>query len=234
MSEDSFQRHKRMSAEMDLAFVAITLGFIGWCLFVWLLVKFSWWLVLTELSVAGWYVSQSGAVQLLILVTLVLLHIGLNQLDRYIKRFPGNRKLFKSLFSFPTLRNYYQKEERMTFITEDMKMAVKSGSVWMDENYPGWAHRIDVAELEMANCDLCVIGQATMDLGYWHVIEGATGNEGMGAAIDWAQDNGFDADSRKVPPGEWLDEGGDLSQVAKDMYFGLETLWSEEVRNRLG
>jgi hypothetical protein len=128
--------------------------------------------------------------------------------------------------------------EDMYGITEDMKIAVKQGTFWLDENYPGWAERIDLDSLKMQSCENCVIGQAVMNKGYWQVIETASSAEDMGIAVEWAIRHGFDADHTDMEDDEWYsytDDGSlGLSRMAKDRYLALEVLWTDEVRKRLG
>lgn len=123
----------------------------------------------------------------------------------------------------------------MDFIDEDMKLAVKKGAYWFDENHPGWAKNINTAKLDMANCERCVIGQAVMHMSYWAVIDEAEGSMYTQNAMNWAIEHGFDADQGNISIEDWYSEDGcDLSPLAKSMYSGLETLWTDEVKKRLG
>lgn len=122
----------------------------------------------------------------------------------------------------------------MDFINEDMKLAVKKGAYWLDENYPGWAQNIDTEKLEMAHCEKCVIGQAVMSKSYWAVIDEAEGSYRTQYAMQWAVENGFDANQDDVPVNDWYtDDGCCLSELALSRYSGLETLWTDEVKKRL-
>lgn len=120
----------------------------------------------------------------------------------------------------------------MTFITEDMKLAVKNGSNWLDENYPGWASRINLDNLEMVNCDLCIIGQAAMDTGlhYWDVVDKVTDYAGIETGVAWAISNGFDID---LDVDDIFTDSNEYTQDAIKVLAGLETLWTEEVKKRL-
>lgn len=42
---------------------------------------------------------------------------------------------------------------------EPMAVRVRRGAKWLDEAEPGWARRVRVAELDMIECDRCVLGQ---------------------------------------------------------------------------
>lgn len=117
----------------------------------------------------------------------------------------------------------------MTLTMEDMKLAVKHGSYWLDENYPGWAQKIDVTNLHMRYCTTCVIGQAVMHKGYTEVVREAAGDFEDNQA--WAVDNGFD-----IYTSDLLSPGfrNDYNEIMNSRYDTLETLWTEEVKNRLG
>lgn len=119
------------------------------------------------------------------------------------------------------------------FIVEDVKLAVKKGSHWMDENHPGWATKIDLGALVMDNCDYCIIGQACME-SYWAVIDDVTD---FGASIrgeTWAIEHGFDAYSGDIADADWYGDDGHLGPEAYNRYSNLEYLWTEEVKKRLG
>lgn len=94
----------------------------------------------------------------------------------------------------------------MDFISEDMKLAVKRGSIWMDETYPGWAQGITLDKLKMISCENCIIGQTIQN--YYNLDPTLVG--------DWAVDHGFNTEG--------------LSPEFRK----LETLWTEEVKKRLG
>lgn len=120
----------------------------------------------------------------------------------------------------------------MNFITEDSKLAVKKGAFWMDENHPGWANRINLDELSMESCDSCIIGQAVMETGYWGVIEDNSPTFRIADSISWAIEHGFDASGAGI---DWFNaDVNDLSDAARQRYMDLETLWTDEVRKRLG
>lgn len=52
---------------------------------------------------------------------------------------------------------------------------------WMDEHYPGWAHRIDVGTLDMHDSSRCILGQA-VDRDAWGKHNMATHGERNGYA----------------------------------------------------
>lgn len=95
------------------------------------------------------------------------------------------------------------------FISEDVKLAVKKGANWLDLNHPGWAHKLDINKLNMDDCQNCVIGQAVGN--YWETIGGTR----------WAIEHGFDTPSNST-------------DIAAQGYADLETLWTNEVKKRLG
>ncbi len=116
-------------------------------------------------------------------------------------------------------------------ISEDARLAVKKGAYWMDENYPGWAQLIELDNLEMDACENCIIGQA-IDGYYTDVTLKAIGtnheeasSEQYRMAVSWAREHGFDVglfDGRF----QWAD--------IADKYHELETLWTDQVKERLG
>lgn len=107
------------------------------------------------------------------------------------------------------------------FISEDAKIAVKRGIFWLDENHPGWAERIDLDQLEMAECETCVIGQAVGD--YTETIRNQAFN--TRESVLWAVEHGF----------EWPGVAvyNEAANPTYD-YSDLDTLWTEEVKKRLG
>lgn len=108
-------------------------------------------------------------------------------------------------------------------MNEDIKLAVKKGAAWLDENHPGWEQRIDLSKLHMNRCESCVIGQAVGK--YWAVtIEAARNAEYDGGGDVWAAEHGFDVAG--------FDHDDDYTM--SNSYRALETEWSEVVRDRLG
>ena len=45
------------------------------------------------------------------------------------------------------------------------KKQIKKGMKFLDEKVPGWEHRIDLDELDIANCTRCMLGQLFGDYG---------------------------------------------------------------------
>lgn len=106
-------------------------------------------------------------------------------------------------------------------MNEDMKLAVKHGAYYMDENYPGWATTIDFDMFDMSDCQQCIVGQAIGH--YFTVISDASGQPHLNReAILWAIDHGFDV------PKSAFDEGRVLDALTE-----LEELWTEQVKDRL-
>ena len=109
-------------------------------------------------------------------------------------------------------------------LNEDAILAVKKGADYMDENYPGWASLINFETFEMDNCHQCVVGQAVGE--YGHAIGLASGQKPYSReASEWAAQYGFDV------PMEDFAKGDDH---VYQCYVGLETLWTDQVRERLG
>lgn len=110
-------------------------------------------------------------------------------------------------------------------IDEDMKLSVKRGAHWMDENHPGWAKKIDFATLNMSSCNSCVIGQAVQDTFYTVCFEGAKGWDKELFGEEWDSYHGFDIRD------DIRDDPYDSYRVA---FRNLEVVWTEEVLKRLG
>jgi hypothetical protein len=117
----------------------------------------------------------------------------------------------------------------MDFIHEDAILAVKRGIYWLDENHPGWAQDINLDELDMSECTDCVIGQAVGSYSYT-INKAATGDANEwdhAAATQWSVEHGFEYPGTLAyaNPGYAAPSYG---------YRELDTLWSDEVRKRLG
>lgn len=111
----------------------------------------------------------------------------------------------------------------MKFITEDLKLAVKKGAYWLDENHPNWANSLNLEKLQMNNCGYCVIGQAVGH--YFDTIAEAAGSE--------AEDEDLNEDTWAAKHGFQAPEGVDYRECI-EYYAGLETVWSDAIRSRLG
>lgn len=102
-------------------------------------------------------------------------------------------------------------------MNEDAILAVKRGAYFMDENYPGWASKINLNRFSMSLCHRCIVGQAIGD--YAMIISEASGQIlGSVESDDWATSHGFDVD---------------YGRLVSYGYKELETLWTEQVRERL-
>lgn len=108
------------------------------------------------------------------------------------------------------------RKEKMFDIHEDAILAVKNGIYWLDENHPDWVSRIDLSALDMSECENCIIGQA---VGYYSDVV-RRGQVDYNAGVVWAVEHGF----------EWPSALGRNEYG----YEELDTLWSDEVRKRLG
>lgn len=108
-------------------------------------------------------------------------------------------------------------------MNEDTILAVKKGAYYMDTNYPNWASTINFNRLEMDNCQQCIVGQAIGDYGV--AIARASGAEAYGKEANaWAIEHGFDVTMQAY----------EESELGLEAYQDLETLWTEQVKNRLG
>lgn len=107
-------------------------------------------------------------------------------------------------------------------INEDSQLAVKRGACYMDENHPGWASKINFDLFDMSNCQQCVVGQAIGK--YGDAIAQASGSWAYSSeGSDWAIGHGFDVTAKAF----------DESENGVNAYIELETLWTEQVRERL-
>lgn len=108
---------------------------------------------------------------------------------------------------------------------EDLKLAVKNGAYWLDENHPGWASKIELENLEMDDCENCIVGQAIGE--YSSTCRLAAGVDSYAGRMVWSVANGFD-----VP--EAIMKGEDISlDRMYEQYRTLETLWTDQVQDRL-
>ena len=110
-------------------------------------------------------------------------------------------------------------------ISEDMKLAARKGAVWLDQNYPEWVNTVDLGELNMLSCYRCVIGQVVGD--YYDLVrrghESDLESESAYMSEEWAEEHGF-VTARFL---------GDYDEVLHE-YKKLETVWTDEVKQRLG
>lgn len=44
-------------------------------------------------------------------------------------------------------------------VSEDVRLRVKRGALWLDDHAPGWEHHLDLVGIRMEYCGRCVIGQ---------------------------------------------------------------------------
>jgi hypothetical protein len=107
----------------------------------------------------------------------------------------------------------------MYTISEDLQFEVSKGALWMDENHPNWAAKIDLSRLNMNNCYDCIIGQAIGN--YFDEIYKLDNIGDYGDADDWAIEHGFNA------------IGDDDENQDTNEYRQLEALWTYEVKKRL-
>lgn len=47
----------------------------------------------------------------------------------------------------------------MTILEQEIAEAVAKGATWLDEHYPNWWKAVDLAVLDVSQCDMCVLGQ---------------------------------------------------------------------------
>ncbi len=112
----------------------------------------------------------------------------------------------------------------MDTLNEDAKLAVKRGIYWLDENHPGWEKKIDLDTFDISECSSCVVGQAIGD--YNESIRDASGVN-YPEYLGWAVEHGFES-----PVAMQYSMG--ISTNVSYGYSEIETLWTEEVKSRLG
>ncbi len=101
---------------------------------------------------------------------------------------------------------------------EEIRLAVKRGIHWLDEEHPSWAQKINLKRLKMDNCYQCIIGQAVGN------FSGVTHAASASGPSQWAIEHGFQA------PYCYYRDGLSLYEY----YERLEALWTGEVQRRLG
>lgn len=108
--------------------------------------------------------------------------------------------------------------EETEFIDEDIKLAVKRGAAWLDENDPEWVQKIQLETLKMSDSGQCILGQTRGH--YAMAISKICGDE----HFPWANEHGFNLSE------EELDE-----KPIGDIYRGyrkLDQAWTEYIKNR--
>ncbi len=114
-------------------------------------------------------------------------------------------------------------------ISEDLMLAVKCGSHWLDTNHPGWAQKINLDNLQMDSCDYCIIGQAVGD--YVYEIQNAAGQPiYCRDAMIWGSEHGFEAPMQTYDDFSSDDCG---LKALRQTYDDLDILWTEQVKDRL-
>lgn len=94
------------------------------------------------------------------------------------------------------------------------KENVERGAALLDQQYPGWFNELDVASLDMSDCDACVVGQVA-DKRY----SGATWEMGLYDCEDDVR-HGFDLE---YPP----------NSSTKD-WAGLKAEWIKQIEKKRG
>lgn len=106
-------------------------------------------------------------------------------------------------------------------MNEDMKLYVKQGAYWLDQNYPGWVSKINLDVLTMDDCDYCIVGQAIDS--YTDVIY--TDDRSNRASTDFAIAHGFEAPS-------CTNANISFEQIDRE-YVELEIIWTEYIKDRI-
>lgn len=100
------------------------------------------------------------------------------------------------------------------------------GARLLDDHRPGWATRVDLETLRMANCDRCVLGQVYGEYSAGLAALRETLADGE-TYLDFSLRHGFYAHMREKEGGGWADDPwGDWHE--------LEAAWRREIDERLG
>ncbi len=104
---------------------------------------------------------------------------------------------------------------------ESIRLAVKTGINFLDDQCPGWEVLIDLNNLNMGLSDRCIIGQVIDNPDAFVEDIVSDGND----FETWAIEHGFD-----TPPFYSL---GDINRSKMRAYYrDLEALWADEVLRR--
>lgn len=91
-----------------------------------------------------------------------------------------------------------------------IKERVKRGAKWLDKHQSGWYNRIDLDELDLADDQVCIVGQLTQHNEGYGIVRDFIGH-------DWTADRGFTA------------HYGD----ACGTFYRLTKRWRKEIRKRI-
>lgn len=80
----------------------------------------------------------------------------------------------------------------------DYTEQIKNGVKWLDENSPGWEHKIDLDTLDVNQPCRCILGQTS---GYWETLEAQVAPEFGESTLavmlkreNWSEEHGFKGD----------------------------------------
>lgn len=72
-------------------------------------------------------------------------------------------------------------------LTQQVDVVVARGAAWLDEHRPGWYLEIDVANLDLQNCNHCVLGQVGTAILEEHGMAPVKEMNGYVAIMDMAE-----------------------------------------------
>ncbi len=81
-------------------------------------------------------------------------------------------------------------------IPEEILLAVKKGSYELDQRYPGWRQAVELSELDMHDCDSCVLAHVAewrglgMVNGYYSMLDEMV-EDNSAVQTEWAIEHGF-------------------------------------------
>lgn len=126
-----------------------------------------------------------------------------------------------------------------TYTAEDAHAAVALGAQWLDRECPHWASKIDLAELDMTNTNVCILGQTAecivgpvtnpndiyADAGFWRVVRA----KAISNQDEWTLELGFD-----VPDPSDVSRYSDRWDRELDTRYEMLTIcWADLIRERL-
>ena len=101
---------------------------------------------------------------------------------------------------------------------------VATGAAWLDENFPGWEREIDLGELDIENCSLCICGQSLRKF----VVNGLTGYDIALAVSHGLAESKFRNRALRF---NWANEHGFYARNFMHATT-LESLWRDLIKER--
>lgn len=108
---------------------------------------------------------------------------------------------------------------------DHLRPFVERGARLLDDRAPGWAHEVNVRELQMGRCDKCILGQVEgfrYELGVNN--EPSIYDQKLDALGISDKEYGFDVPILPRP----------MTNSVQGAYEALGQLWREEINKRIG